>query len=66
MHYVIAKDKLLYDFDSVQVSKATYDTQYIWNSIQIMYSISKYTFKLMKPVQIYKVHHNEIVLVDSN
>ena len=28
-----------------------------------MYFISKFTFKLMKPVEIYKVHYYEIVLV---
>ena len=28
-----------------------------------MYSIIKFTFKLIKPAEIYKVHHYEIVLV---
>ena len=44
-------------------SKATSYKQYIRKSIQTMSSISKSTFKLMKPVEIYKVHHYEIVLV---
>ena len=36
---------------------------YIKKSIQTMYSIGKYTFKLTKPVEIYKVQYYEIVLV---
>ena len=47
----------------VQVSRATYDKEYVRKSIQTIYSRSKYTFKLRKPVKIYKVHHYEIVLV---
>ena len=73
MHYVnciyIDSDKLLYDIVYVQFFKATYYKQYIRKSIQIMYSISKSTFKLMKPVEIYKVHHYEIIflsLMDTN
>ena len=51
----------IYDFDNVHISKATYDKKYIRTTIQTMYSISKSTFKLTKPVEIYKVHHYEIV-----
>ena len=58
------RDKLLYDFDQEQVSTTTYYApQYIRKSIQAIYSISKYTFKLIKLADIYKVHHYEIVLV---
>ena len=39
------------------ISRATYYKQYIRKSVQSMRSISKSTFKLMKPVEIYKVHH---------
>ena len=68
MHYTnciyidsVFSDKFLDDFDYVQVSKQ--HKQYITKSIQTMYYISNSTFKLMKPVKIYKVHHQEIVLL---
>ena len=48
------RDKLLHDLDHV-VSEATYYKQYIRKSIQTIYYISKSTFKLIKPVEIYKV-----------
>ena len=60
-HFLTFRDKLLYDFDSVHVSKTTYYSQYIRKSIQTKYSISKYTFKLMKPLETYKknlLYHN--------
>ena len=63
LHLHRFRDKLLYDFDYVKVSKATYYKQCIRKSIQTMYYISKSTFKLMKLVEIYKAHHYEIVLM---
>ena len=45
------------------LSPMQHSIQYIRKSIQTMYSISKYTFKLMKPVEIC---HHEIVLVSSS
>ena len=56
LHLHWFRDKLLYDIDYVQVSKATYYKLYNRKSIQTMYSISKSTFNLIKPVEIYKVH----------
>ena len=44
------------------VSKATYYKKYIRKSNQTMYYISKSTFKLIKPLEIYDVQHYEIVL----
>ena len=67
MHYVnciyIDSRQITYDIDYVQVSKATYYKQCIRKSIQTMYFITKYTFKLMLSVEIYKVNHYEIVFV---
>ena len=67
IHYVNCiykfRNKLISDCDYVQVSKAAYYKEYIRKSIQTMYSICKSTFKLIKPVEIYKIHHYEIVLV---
>ena len=49
MHYVnciyIDRDKLLYYFENVQVSKAACEKPYIRKSIHTMYSISKPLFK---------------------
>ena len=70
MHYVncIYIDSETNDFMIfiMCTSPTQHITQYIRKSIKIIYSVSKYTFNLWKPVEIYKVHHYEIVLVSHS
>ena len=62
MHHIDSETNYFYDFDDVQVSKAACYKWFISKFIQAMYFISKSAFKLIKPVEIYKVHHYEIAL----